>query len=190
MSSGKPKLSLNHHFMRQLEDTVPKPQYNKYVENPIFGGRRYKSVNHRVFMRQEDDYFPNRLDNYRKVEVSIRPFRYNISEPPRDSKPDVELPDLSRKSKRKRIKISQSSCKKKLPDCFSITDADLSPTNLKKDLKSTLDVTFRKIHSEQVSPRSLEKISFKAETIVQPFKLTKFLNPISFMRTDEGSEDF
>lgn len=71
-----------------------------------------------------------------------------------------ELPDLSRRSERKRIKIPQSTCKKKLPGCFSITDDDISPRSklsTKKELNSTLDITFRKVQSEQVSPRTLAK---------------------------------
>ena len=64
--------------------------------------------------------------------------------------------------KEKETKFLKVMVNNKLPRCFSIPDEDLSPKrkmSTKKDLNSTLDATFRKIHSEQVSPRTQPKIA-------------------------------
>ena len=82
-----------------------------------------------------------------------------------------ELPDLSRRSERKRIRIPQNTGKKKLPGWFSIPDEDDSPskrTNEKNGLNSTLDVSVRKrIQSEQVSPRNQYKPSHKSKLSIE-----------------------
>lgn len=120
-----------------------------YKNSEAFGNRRYKSVNHRTIARGDYDYINNE-------HVKI-PVRHNVSQAPNGEKLPIELPELSRRSDRKRIKISQSSCKKKLPMCFSICSDATPERPLKKNLNSTLDINFRKVYSEQVSPRNLEK---------------------------------
>lgn len=53
----KPKLHLNPHFMHNLEIVNVKPQFSsKNNEASPFGGRRYKSVNHRAVIKYKEEY--------------------------------------------------------------------------------------------------------------------------------------
>lgn len=112
---------------------------------------------------ENSDIFTNMTPRKRHNISHITRMELNESEINRFEK--FELPDLSRRSERKRIKIPQSTGKKKLPGWFSIPDDEESTskqTNHNNGHNNTLDVSVRKrIQSEQVSPRNQEKPTHK-----------------------------
>jgi hypothetical protein len=210
VSSDKPSLKVKQNF-DNLEIVSLKPQFvAKNNEANTFSNRRYKSVNHRTIPKYAEDNladskegeyydfweYSNHLDQQFIQHTSFHEKkRYNISQAARAELMPFELPDLSRRSERKRIKISTSLCKNlcmKLPQCFSITDKDmLSPLRDKKRQKlkprTNLEKTgkFREVHSEQVSPRNLDKTHFKFDVLVRNSKFNMVLKPITRKEWDD-----
>ena len=103
--------------------------------------KRYKSVNQRDVLNYKhanDSIISNKSNNdfLSKLERNSMAKGKNSN--------DFELPDLSRMSERKRIKISQGSKKKKLPGCFSNLDEDFKEKKqLKREFNNTLDISLR-----------------------------------------------
>ena len=83
-----------------------------------------------------------------------------------------ELPELSRRSERKRYLAPSSFAEKKLPNCFSISEKYSSKRDRSKKLQ-TIDPISRKVHSEQVSPR--EKGKSKGSKKISEFKIKMML---------------
>lgn len=176
----------------KLEIVSLRPQlFNKQAtiqQNEYNAHKRYNSVNNRTITKYQYEY-DNHLNsefsrdeeifpgtNARKNHSQIARMELNQSKMNPFNLKFKEEKEMSRRSVRKRIKIPQISGKK-LPNCFSITNKPNSlnkKLNFDSDLNTTLDFTFRKVHSEQVSPRAIILRQNVMQNIAQSNQATKF----------------
>lgn len=94
---------------------------------------------------------------------------------PTVSSDHFKLPDLSRRSKRRKEMISKSSARKKLPGCFLLGE----PRKVRSKNRNgkTIQVSSRDVYSEQVSPRYPNESG--ADTRQENTKMKLFFNAIS-----------
>ena len=141
--------------------------------NEVSSHKRYNSVNTRSITKNSKMHNNNHLRSDMNISDHLFPGgsnRKNHSQIARMELNELESDPFSikssnehsRQSVRKRFKMPQISGKKKLPNWFSITSKELNLSNLHSkqlnfddDLNNTMNVTFRKVQSEQVSPRAM-----------------------------------
>lgn len=94
---------------------------------------------------------------------------------PTVSSDQFKLPDLSRRSKRRKEMISKSSARKKLPGCFLLGEPRKARSKNRNG--KTIQVLTRDVYSEQVSPRYPNEPEVDARQ--ENTKMQLFFNAIS-----------
>jgi hypothetical protein len=190
IGDSKP-LSISSMFGR-LEIVSLKPQFsNKRSSinyNEVNAHKRYNSVNNRTIVKYDKDYNAN-MNKDLHVGESIFPGssnRKNHSQIARMELNELESDPFSlnlnhnssRRSDRKRFKMPQISGKKKLPNWFSITSKEIwlqnKKLNFDNEINQTMNVTFRKVQSEQVSPRTIIHKDQQAPSLNSNSQMNKF----------------
>jgi hypothetical protein len=113
-SFHRPKLSINPKYYNSPEVINIKPQlFKKHSNVNLFANKRHKSTSRRQDDRHHHDY----ASALNQSNIEHYKHRHQISLPSNNDSVNetFELPSVSRRSERQRIKISHSSLKKKLP---------------------------------------------------------------------------
>ena len=107
----RPKLSINPNFMNNPEVVSLKSEFfNNHTHANVLNNKRYNSVNQRKVDNYHQEYEGSFIVKSQWNNELVKD-RHNISQASNIDSANTTfvLPDLSRRSERKRIKISQSS---------------------------------------------------------------------------------
>lgn len=150
----------------QLNTRNPEAQNNRYrvkirsVNNSLLDGGEspvHSHANSVIHERRPHISGPVQSHNNSQI-LDYRSIQPDTPMVKRSNK--FELPDLSRRSERKKRSMPKSLASKKLPGCFSITDEDCrsdSKPSRPRPGANPMELTMRKVYSEQVSPRTKQR---------------------------------